>query len=279
MPNPAARSAGCLNVLEIPASGAATHPDAFQRLRDGHLQAIVVSNVYSPEVLERVVARLERHDPPFVKTWFPDKFRSWFYGCNLNLAEPALAGYFEEAARFHAQLRELFDPDEDLADRVGSLLSALDHGRPFRAAPGPRPGQQYMVTTLRAHLEGGYLPPHFDNEQALRPSYGHLSSQVDAHMTSFVLTLQAGEAGGNLEVFDVVCDPAEARPINRDGAARPDIAGLEPVSFHVPAGSMIVLDSGRYLHRLSPVRGTRKRWTACSFMALARSGDATYCWG
>jgi len=42
---------------------------------------------------------------------------------------------------------------------------------------------------------------------------------------------------------------------------------------------MIVLDSGRFLHRVSPVEGDRKRWTACSFMALSRQRDAMYCWG
>jgi hypothetical protein len=162
---------------------------------------------------------------------------------------------------------------------VGGLLAALDGGVPFVAAPGPRPGERYMFTTLRGHLEGGYIPPHVDNEQALRPSYAHLASVVERHMTSFVLTLSLPEGGGALEVFDYSVEPEQARLMSDDRAARPDVSRLASAAFRIPAGSMIVLDSGRLLHRLTPVEGPLKRWTACSFMARARGGEATYCWG
>jgi len=270
---------GFLRVLELEAAQARDHSDAFDRIRAGDLQAILVRGVYAPAELARVVDRLERHDPPFLQTWFPEKFRSWFFGVNLNLAPPDLAGYFDAAAAFHAHLRELFAGAESPAERVGAVLAALDGGRPFVAPPGPRPGERYMFTTLRAHLEKGYIPPHFDNEQALRPSYAHLRGLVEAHMTSFVLTLEMAEAGGALEVFDLRCEPEDARMISIDGAPRPSLEGLRRVSFRVPAGDMIVLDSGRYLHQLLPVQGERKRWTACSFIARKRDGSANYCWG
>ncbi len=270
---------GFLRLLEVDAHKVAGHPDAFEAIRSGALQAIVVHNVYEPAVLAAVVARLERNDPGFLQTWFPGKFRSWFFGRNLNLAEPGLPGYFDEAARFSSHLREAFAPAPDPSVEVARILSALDGGRPFLSPPGPEQGQRYMFTTLRAHEEGGYIPPHFDNEQALRPTYAHLRSLVELHMTSYVLTLDRAGEGGALEVFDCQCDPANAVAINRDGASRPVISGLVPVPFRVPPGSMIILDSGRYLHRLSPVEGERKRWTACSFMALSRKRDAMYCWG
>ncbi len=270
---------GFLRLIEIDAREAAEHPDAFDRMRSGALQAVIVHNVLAPHDLAAVVEKLERNDPAFLQTWFPEKFRSWFFGRNLNLAEPGLAGYFEEAERFKASLHALFAPGRDFETHVGRILSSLDRGRPFVAPPGPRPGQRYMFTTLRAHQEGGYLPPHFDNEQALRPSYAHLRSLVELHMTSFVLTLDRAGEGGALEVFDLCCDPENAVPISRDGAAKPDVSSMTPVAFRIPAGAMILLDSGRYLHRLTPVEGRRKRWTACSFMALSRARDAMYCWG
>jgi hypothetical protein len=271
--------AGFLRFIDIDARAAAAHPDAFDRLRAGDLQAVMVHGVYEPQVLEEIGERLERHDPPFLKTWFPKEFRSWFYGRNLNLAHPSLAGYFEEARQFHADLDALFPSGCGLLARVGGILAQLDHGRPFVPAPGPDPDRHYMFTTLRAHMEEGFIPPHLDNEQALRPSYSHLRTMVERHMTSFVLMLKAPESGGTLDVFDYVCDPEDAVPMNRDDVAQPDFGALEPASFPIPAGSMIVLDSGRYLHRLSPVSGPRKRWTACSFMALSRRREATYCWG
>lgn len=270
---------GFLRLIEIDADEAARHANAFDRIRAGDLQAVIVNGVYSPAALAPVVSRLERNEPAFLQTWFPEKFRSWFYGRNLNLAEPSLAGYFEEAAQFERQLGTLFPAGEGLAARVAGVLASLDHGRPFVAAPGPRPGQRYMFTTLRAHQEGGYIPAHFDNEQALRPSYAHLRSQVELHMLSFVLTLQMAESGGALQIYDHRCDPADAVPISLDGAPKPPLEGLASASLRIPPGAMIVLDSGRFLHRVSPVEGQRKRWTACSFMALSRQRDAMYCWG
>ena len=271
--------ASFLKSIEIDAAQTRSCPDAFERLRSGELQAIIVHGVYPPDILSSVVQRLERHDPPFLQTWFPSKFRSWFFGRNLNLADPGLPGYFDEAALFQAHLEALFPPGHGLAARVAAILSGLDGDRAVMAPPGPAPDQRYMFTTLRAHLEGGFIPVHFDNEQALVPSFAHLRSLVELHMTSFVLTLQAAEGGGALEVYDQRCDPADAFFIRGDPKAKPDVQGVASVSFRIPPGSMIVLDSGRYLHRVSPVQGTRKRWTACSFMALSRKRDAMYCWG
>jgi hypothetical protein len=271
---------GFLRTLELDAGEAARHADAFERLRAADLQAVIVHGVYPQALLDRLVERLERHDPPFLQTFFPEKFRSWFFGRNLNLSRPDLPGYFEEAERFHAQLEELFSPGPGIVRHVGELLASLDHGRSFIAAPGPAAHQRYMFTTLRAHLEGGYIPPHFDNEQRLRATYRHLQSIVELHMTSFVLALTMAERGGALEVFDLTTAPEAARMISDDRIVdKPDVTTLASVSFRLPAGSLILLDSGRYLHRLTPVQGACKRWTACSFMALSRRREATYCWG
>ena len=68
-------------------------------------------------------------------------------------------------------------------------------------------------------------------------------------------------------------------PSQEGGAASAQDAQDSVNSFRLPPGAMIVLDSGRYLHRVTPVIGPHKRWTACSFMARSRARDATYCWG
>lgn len=271
--------AGFLRVRELDAADCPLHSGLFDQLRAGALQAVVVHDVYSAAALASVVERLERRDPAFLQTWFPQKFRSWFYGRNLNLAAPDLPGYFEESAAFHAQLAELF-PAPGFVSHVGALLASMDHGSPFVPAPGPRAGERYMFTTLRAHEEGGYIPAHVDNEQQLRPSYRHLDSVVGLHMMSFVIALSMAQAGGALEVFDLSVAPEDARLLSDDRVTdKPDPGRLASVSFRLPPGTMIVLDSGRLLHRLTPVQGPARRWTACSFMARARDASATYCWG
>jgi hypothetical protein len=266
-------------LLEIDAGEAAHYPQACDDLRRGDLHGVLVHDVYDAAVLDSVVERLERHDPAFLKTWFPQEFRSWFFGRNLNLAPPDLREYFGEAAEFHEQLRGLFPAGLGITDYVAGLLARLD-GRPFVAAPGPEPGSQDMFTTFRAHLEGGYIPPHCDNQQAIRPSYRHLQTLVEPNMLSFVLALTLPEDGGALEVYDHRLEPLTAPPMAAAVAGpRPKREALDAVSFRLRPGSMIVLDSGRYLHQVSPVVGPRKRWTACSFMALSRDRQAMYCWG
>jgi hypothetical protein len=265
-------AASFFRTLEIDSADAGHQADAFDRLRRGDLQGILV--------LHAVVERLERHDPPLLQTWFPEAFRAFFYGENLNLAHPDLRAYFSAAATFHQQLRQLFPPGLGLTEHLAGILAQLDHGRPFQAPPGPSPGDEYMFTTLRCHLEGGYIPAHCDNEQALRPSYRHLRTLVEPHMMSFVLALTMPEGGGALEIFDYQA-PALAQTLMNDDRSRGkvNVAGLASVSFRLAPGTMIIVDSGRFLHRLTPVVGPRHRWTACSFMALSRRGDAIYCWG
>jgi hypothetical protein len=272
-------AASFYRVIEFDAAEAGRHADAFEQLRRDALHAVVVHGVYAPETLAPVVERLERHDPPFLQTWFPEPFRSFFYGRNLNLAAPDLAGYFAEAKEFSGHLGALFPRGFDLVERVSGVLSAIDGGRPFGPPPGPRSGEAYMFTTLRAHLEGGYIPAHFDNEMALRPSYRHLLTLIAPRLFSFVLALTRPEGGGALEVFDLTGPAVGETPQNVDGRRRPDLSAVARVSFRLPPGSMIVMDSGRFLHRVTPVTGAVKRWTACSFMAASRKGDASYCWG
>ena len=77
--------AGFLTVLDMDWRDACHHPDAMARLRRGDLQAIVISNVYDSDTLAMLVARLEAHDPPFLRSRFPAPFQAGFYGRNLNL--------------------------------------------------------------------------------------------------------------------------------------------------------------------------------------------------
>jgi hypothetical protein len=75
------------SLLELQACDADSYGSAIAQLRQGLVTGIIVRNVYDSVLMQRIVERLERHDPPFLKTWFPEKFKSWFYGQNLNLMQ------------------------------------------------------------------------------------------------------------------------------------------------------------------------------------------------
>ena len=265
-------------LLEIDNRSLSNYPNAMAQLRNGDHQGILVHDVYDAGVLKEVVERLEQHDPPFVQTWFPGPFRSWFFGCNLNLTED-LKYYFAESPRFSAQLAELFPDGQEVGSYLASRLSLLDNGRRFCAPPGPDPGSNYMFTTIRAHMEGGYIAAHVDNEQAVRPSFRHLQSLIEPHLFSFVACLAQPDDGGLLEVFDLEMDPTAKTIANVDHVTTPNLDGVDSVRIDIPAGAMAIVDSGMYMHRVTRIVGARKRWTLCSFMALSRDHESMYCWG
>jgi hypothetical protein len=266
--------------VTIEAAEAAQSPSLLTRLRAREIDGVVVKGVYDLATCEAVRAELEGERHGLIKTEFPAKFAAYFLGANLNLAHPDLNAYFAEAPRFREGLSRLAQGKLDLERRVTSLFSSLDEGRPYSAAPGPAPGSTYMFTTLRAHLSGGYIPAHFDDEQAARPSYRQLMPLIQPKLFSFVLAFSKAEEGGALEVFNI--HPArEGQPIAAGdrSAAKPDLDAAEKASFRLDPGDLIVFNSGHHLHRVTPVIGARTRWTACSFMAESRGGPGVYCWG
>lgn len=266
-------------LLELRSDQAHDYAAAIPRLRDGDLTGIVVRNVYPAEFMKSITARLEAHDPAFLKTLFPEKMKSWFYGRNLNLMGTDPVTYFEQAAEFHGQMGELFADENSIPTRVMSLLSQLDAGRPYSAAPGPDPDQNYMLTTFRGHAEGGYISAHCDNEQSERDSYEHLGTLVADQMYSMVLMIGAAEGGGDLEVFDYRIEASERDGRTGATAGKIDTSALSSVQIKLEPGDMVIVDSGRYLHQVTPVIGQKNRWVACSFMARSLERNAVYCWG
>jgi hypothetical protein len=277
---PGKRMASFFRSLSIHASEADRYDDAVRRMRRGEFDGIVVSEVYTSAECTSLCARLQAGRHGLVRTDFPPMMRAFFLGMNLNLTAPDLVAYFRAAPAFRQQLRELFVGCSDLEARIGKLLSALDGGRPYLAAPGPRPGVEHMFTTLRAHLPGGFIPPHFDNEQAYRQSYRLITRQIGADLFSFVLAFSVPEAGGELEIFNLQHGGRRFRMADgEDDAAHLNLDGVESIRFRLQPGEMVVFNSGRYLHRVNPVLGDATRWTACSFMSESRSGAQVYCWG
>lgn len=266
--------------LVIEAAQAGQHGQALRAMRAGDLEGILVRGVYGAADCARICARLEGGEHDLVRAHFPPEMGGYFLGMNLNLMHPALQDYFTEAAVFREDLAELFSRTADLQARLTTLLTALDSGRPYRPAPGPASGLEHMFTTLRAHTPGGFIPPHFDNEQAFRQSYRFVKPNIGSDLFSFVLAFSQAEQGGALEVFDTLHDGKPWRMADGpDDASGLALDQVERVSFRLAPGELILFNSGRYLHRVTPVGGAATRWTACSFMAESLGGETVYCWG
>lgn len=252
---------------------------AIARLRKNDIDAIVLRDVYPKDALSKLPDLLTTNAPGFIKTTFPEAFCAYFYGINLNLAEPNLAPYFSAEPDFRKKLAALDLGGVPLQNRICSLLSKLDENRAYSAAPGPS-GAKHFFTTLRAHLTGGYIPAHFDNEAAMRPTYQHIAKLCEPDIYSFVLCIDQAEKGGALDIYNLTSKDAAAEFRNDDhGGQKKDLSSVEKTSIRLAPGELIILHSSRFLHGVSKVEGDRTRWTVCSFMALAKDGKQAYCWG
>lgn len=272
---------GFLKIEEHSAKDAAPDATAVGRLRANALDVLIVHDVVAPQALAVLCDRLESNAVGFEMTEFPGPFRSFFYGRNLNLNAPELDDYFAAEPRFRAAVARLGEGlSLDLIARTSDVLSSFDQGRRYCAAAGRTAAERHFFATLRGHLDGGYIPAHFDNEQSLRPSYRHIAGQIRSDIFSFVLTLATAEQGGQLELFNLRASDHAGEFRNADGGRGAlDLTTVEKVALPIPAGSMVLVNSGRLLHQVSPVQGARKRWTMCSFMALSATPDEVLCWG
>ena len=248
-------------------------------LRREEINGILVQNIFSTSEASTLTNRLEQEEIPFVKSWFPQAFHAWFLGRNLNLESEDLTSYFQQVPTHEGHLADLFRGNLDLQSRLFSVLADLDGHVPFRAAPGPTADQRYMVTTLRAHKQSGFIPIHCDNEQAIRPSFLHLRSVISPPILSFVLCLQPPLSGGELEIFARRADGIPMAVEKESERMRVELADAPSVKFSLSAGELIIINSGKYYHQLLPVEGNRKRWTVCSFFARSSDDKSNYCWG
>jgi len=265
--------------IEDSAEGLSSRP--MRDLRLGALDAVVIREVLTAGEAAVLVDALARNLDDFERTDFPAPFRSHFLGRNLNLQEPDLDRYFAAEPRFRSSFAALGKRiGQDLETELLNRLRELDDVASYRAAPGERAGTRHFFTTAREHRPGGYIPAHFDNEQATRPTYAQIARLTTGDIFSFVLTLSTAEIGGHLELIELRAG-AGADGFRADDRLRGGVS-LEGMARHpiiVPAGTLVAVASGRLLHRVVPVEGTRSRWTLCSFLATARRDDLVYCWG
>lgn len=252
---------------------------ALLSMRKQELQAIRIHNIFTHDELGFILDDLIHYRTPFPQSHFPDAFRSHFYGENLNMAHPDMIDYFRNADIFQEQIKNYIRPEINVQQRIRDILTQLAGGIESRPAYSPTFHKNYMFMTFRHHESGGYIPAHCDNEFYLRPTYNELTQLCHPDIYSYVLCLQAPKAGGRTMLYNYTQPNVSDRMISADDQKKPDISETEYVGLEIPAGSMLIFDSGRYLHALEKIAGSTPRWTACSFMAFTQDNSRLYCWG
>ncbi len=193
-----------------------------------------------------------------------------------KLRGPTAEQYGDASRRHAAVMTKVFGADLEPTARINHLFSALNGGRP--AAPARFDADiSWNPYTVRALGPGQQIYAHHDLHYWLAV-YDRLPETLDrTSLLSWFLTVQAPEGGGALTVYGLWgSDPDQPTLPSRFL----DIEALEARfgkhAFDLRAGDLVVFDSGRHVHRVTPVTGDHPRLTLGGFMTLdtARRGAA-----
>jgi len=262
-----------LDVVQVPFGEAGSRPDAIRALHAGELGALVLTGVYSPEVLAGVVRHLEQAPLDLPSLSFPPHHRGALLGPCIDLCGPELAPYLDDVPRTRRALDDAFAGTTTFEARVPQVLAPIASGLPVRLLE--HEGRPYAPATLRRLESGGYVKLHTEDEKITQPQKRHLASIAKPGILSFYLTLQAPASGGELVLHQLRWpDYRGAMHQGRSDAAR-DVEGKPRKLLALEPGDLVVFGFGRF-HEVAPVGEGPIRWTIGGFLALGAKDEAVY---
>jgi hypothetical protein len=190
----------------------------------------------------------------------------------------SLDAYLSSAAARGSEAAAVFD-GFDAAREIRAVLSRFSGARPVEL-PRASDGRDYLPFTIRRLVDGKQIGVHHDYHYRL-DLYRELSQQVDTRtLISYVATLRAPQAGGELFVYGATSDDTTL-PKLANGYSY-DLAAIEEqcdsVRVVTGAGDLFLLASGRCLHRVGRIVGPQARITMGGFLALDRSRERVLFW-
>jgi hypothetical protein len=258
--------------LDVRASEAARIANGIDDLYNDLLDVIVVRRAFAPEPLAAVGAKLDRDDvsPGWAR---PNEKMPVEDIQLLGTDTPAtptysaprgasIDAYLESAARHRADADGVFQPGFDATREFQKVLGQCAGGRPVAIATNSD-GRAFVPYTIRRLVDGKQIGIHHDYHYPLA-LYKDLAPQLDTTtLVSFVVTLGAPQAGGELFVY-------AAGPNTPDVPKLPngfqyDLDAIEQryhfAKFVMEVGDLFLLASGRCLHRVGKIGGPRARVT------------------
>ena len=177
---------------------------------------------------------------------------------------PPAERYAESANRHQEYSDAIFGSSDPLA-HLQEVFSALFAGRPAQAPSFDETSGSHTI----APSIGVQIYSHHDNHYGLG-IYEHLDSRYDrGALLSWFVTLQPAESGGQLIVYGLWgSDPnppmLPTRFLDTEVLERDYVR----YTFDLHAGDMIIFNSGRHVHRVSPVEGDDSRMTLGGFITV-----------
>jgi hapalindole-type alkaloid chlorinase len=275
--------------LDVRASEAARIANGIDDLYNDLLDVIIVRGAFAPEPLAAAGAKLDRDDVspgwarPNEKMPVEDiQLLGTDTPATPTYAAPrgaSIDAYLESAARHQADADGVFQPDFDATREFQKVLGQCAGGRPVAIATNAD-GRAFVPYTIRRLVDGKQIGIHHDYHYPLA-LYKDLAPQLDTTtLVSFVVTLGAPQAGGELFVY-------AAGPNTPDVPKLPngfqyDLDAIEKryhfAKFVMEVGDLFLLASGRCLHRVGKIGGPRARVTMGGFLALDKARERVLFW-
>jgi hapalindole-type alkaloid chlorinase len=178
---------------------------------------------------------------------------------------PPSERYAASAAR-HAEYDEAIFAADDPMTRLTAIFSALFDGKPA-TPPVFDEDTRWLPYNYRALDPGVQIYSHHDNHYGL-PIYEHMDARYDREaLLSWFVTVQPAQTAGQLIVYGLWgSDPNLPMLPTRFL----DTAVLEQdykrYTFELGAGDLVIFNSGKHVHRVSPVEGESPRLTLGGFL-------------
>jgi hypothetical protein len=286
VPAPVRRS---VRFVDVDVDDAASVANGIEDLYDDRLDAIIVRRAFSPELLAETGRMLDSDDSD--RPWARPNEKMPVEDVQLlgtdtpatpTYAAPrggSLEDYLAGAAKFRPAMEQAFDSSFVPGDEFQRVLEKFAGGRPAEV-PLSADGRSYLPATLRRLVDGKQIGIHHDYHYRLA-MYEELVQKVDTTtLVSFVATLQAPDAGGELFVYGVTPDTPGAPKM--PNGFQWDLAAIEAqydfAKFDVGAGDLFLIASGRCLHRVAKIEGPHARVTMGGFLALDKDRQRVLFW-
>ncbi len=262
-----------IRVVEIDADDVTEHPSLMEAVFRADVTGVVIRGALKESVVRDATARLESAEN--AARWASPN--QGMPGGELRTIGDAATPTFTAfrgppAERYGASAAQRHDYDEAAfggdgpLEALGRLFSGLSEGRPS-GPPAFDEQTDWLPYNFRALDPGVQIYSHHDDHYGL-PIYEHMDERYDRSVIlSWFVTLQPAEVDGQLIVYGLWgSDPDPPMLPTRflDTQALED--GYKRYAFNLGAGDLVVFNSGRYVHRVSPVRGNRPRVTLGGFL-------------
>ena len=262
-----------ITMLEIDVDEVGAHGQLLETLFEAGRTGVVIRRALSQTLIDTAVTRLGSAD--LAAAWgspnagmpggeirtIGDAATPTF----TSFGGPPAARYAASVARHEGWTRAIFGDDHP-TPHLQRIFSALFGGRPA-SPPAFDAASSWAPYNYRALDPGVQIYSHHDNHYPLE-IYQHLDERFDrGTLLSWFVTLQPAERDGDLVIYGLWgSDPnppmLPTRFLDTDALER----DFERHVTDLGAGDLIIFDSGRHVHRVSPVEGTRPRMTLGGFM-------------